>query len=495
MYIVRLLSRAEKFFDTPCGRRAFWMGCAALFIVFGVITVVRAEIPKEKYVMRLRYDSPMSIGSKEDKQAKYHSSEFSGFRRQAWGVIVKGMDPYDAEKFHVRAYPPFFNIAFMPFAAPWRLRGAGSAMFYVLSFGLCVLSAWFVSRCIRSDERDGFGLFALVFLFLVPMALNAMVRCETDMLVLAPVAAALMLLARRRRAFSAGLLLGFAAAFKVLPGLFGLYLLCRRKWAALGGMIAAAAFCTVLLPAVVFGPGRAWDLHASWCRAVVIPYHTEGLGAVIGESARPSNQSLAAALERTLRPVPVKISRHGPRRAINVVTLARETIRLVLKISQGVIGLGLVAFWILCARRRETPGRAAVLFASVAPGILLLSDVSLTSHHVLLILPLGVVLVRALALGERRARGWAWVAALYIAAVLGVGIPLIKAFTPMLPLTLALLAVCVALACEARPSGAEDRSKLAALTADRAPNADAATRAGEHAFDSDTDPLDPMRSE
>jgi len=447
VYIVPLLKRAEKALDTPHGQRAFWIVSAVVFVVFGVVTVIRAELPKRKYVERLHYDSPMIIGTTEDHQAKYHSSEFCSFRRQAWGVVVKGMDPYDAEQFHVRAYPPFFNIAFMPFAALWRLTGAGSALFYVLSFGLGLLSAHCLSRSLRPDGDGGFGLFALIFLLLLPLAVNVMVRCETDMFVLAPLAVALMLLARRRRVFSAGLLIGVVAAFKVLPGLFGVYLLCRRKWAALAGMIVAAAVCTILLPGVVFGPRRAWELHASWCRHVVIPYHARGAGAVIGDAARPSNQSLAAALQRTLSPVPVRFGRKGSRRAINLVTLSPETVRRVAKISQGVIGLGLLALWILCARRHETSRTTAALFASVAPGILLLSDVSLTSHHVLLILPLGVVLVRALGLDDRNAQRWAWVGALYAAAILGVAIPTIKAYTPMLPLSLALLAACAVVAC------------------------------------------------
>lgn len=446
MSIIRLLKRAEKAMETPLGRKAFWLACAAVFIIFGVITVVRAEFPKRKYVARLRYDSPMIIGTDADKQAKYHSSEFYSFRRQAWGVIVRGMDPYDAEHFNVRAYPPFFNLAFMPFAALWRLTGAGSALFYVLSFGAGLLCAWCLSRCLGPDQQSRFGLFALLFVFLLPMALNVMARCETDMFVLASLAVALMLLMRRKLVFAAGLLIGLAAAFKILPGLFGVYLICRRKWVSLAGMIVAMALCTILLPAIVFGPSRAWELHRSWYRQVVRPYHTEGADAVIGQSARPSNQSLAAALKRALTPVPVKLGRKTPKRAINLITLSPKTVQSILKISQCVIGLGLIALWIFSAHRHTTPRTTAVLFASVVPGILLLSDVSLTSHHVLLILPLGVMLVRALVLGDRNVQSWAWVVALYLVVLLGVAIPIIKAFTPMLPLTLMLLAACVTLA-------------------------------------------------
>lgn len=453
------LRGVEKALESSVGRRLFWIVVAALFLLFGIVAVKRAEFPKRRYVDELRYDSPMPIGSAADGQAEYHSSEFRGFRRQAWGAVVEGMDPYDPETFHLRAYPPFFNIVFMPFAAPWRVTGLGGALFYILSFGLTLFSAWCLSQWGRTEGQGHFGLFALIFVLLVPMAMNVIARCETDLLVLAPVAAALMLLAGGRKSFWAGCLLGFAAAFKVLPALFGVYLLCRRKWSAAFGMIAAGLFCTVLLPVIVFGPKRAVDLHISWYRNVVAPYHSSGAGKVIGSAARPSNQSLAAALERYLRPLPVKLRRGKRLYNINIASLSSVTVRRILKGLQALIGLGLVFVWAYCTRKDEKPRTRAVLFGLVAPGILLLSDLSLTTHHVLLLVPLSVMVVRMLEPDDGSSRKWAWVVPLYMFTLLGISIRRVKMFTPLLPLTLVVLLACVVLALRDRAEEGRLRSE------------------------------------
>ena len=433
------LRAGERALASRAGRRVFCAAVALLFVGFGAVVVIRAEIPKHRYVDELSYGSPLEIGAGTDRQAKYHSSEFNGFRKQAWGVLLAGMDPYDPEQFHVRAYPPFFNIVFLPFALLWRLTGVGSALFYAVSFGLTVLSAWWLSRWGAAEGRDGFGFFALVFLLVVPLALNVMARCETDMLVLGAVSAALMLHVRGRRDFAAGFLLGCATAFKVLPGLFGVYFLCRRKWTAAAGMITGGLFCTVLLPVFVFGPSRAVALHVSWYKGVVAPYGSEGAGAVIGDGARPSNQSLAATLQRLCLPVPVKV-RSGERRPMNLVSLSPGAVGGVTKGIQAVVGLGLVFLWVFCARRGARPRVVATLFGLTAPGILILSEMSLTTHHMLLLVPLSVFVLRVMDDGDKGAGRWAWLVPLYLLAMAGTAIGPVKAYSPLLFLTFATLA-------------------------------------------------------
>jgi len=442
--IVNLLHLAARFFESRLGRRLFYAAVAVTFVIFAACVVVRAEFPKRRYVEKLHYESPLEIAARGDTQAKYHSSEFNGFRKQAWGVVMEGMDPYDREQFHIRAYPPFFNLVFMPFALPWRLRGVGSALFYIVSFGLTVLSARWLAGCFSPKGDVRFGRFGLILALLLPLALNVMARCETDMLVMGAVCGALMLHVRRRKDLTAGFLLGCAAAFKVLPGLFGVYLLFGRKWRALGGMVLGGLFCTVLLPALVFGPSRAAALHVSWYRVVVAPYGGEGAGAVIGDAARPSNQSLAAAMQRAFRPIPVKILT-GVERPINFLSLSPRSVRLATKALQALVAAMLVGVWIYCRGRGGSGEATAVLFGLVAPGIMLLSDVSLTTHHVLVLVPLSVLVMRMLA-GDARVQRYAWLVPLYLLVLVGVGVKPIKAYSPMLFLTLGILVACVAVA-------------------------------------------------
>ena len=434
------LSAAAKALETRTGRWIFWTAVAAAFLGMGVNAVIRAELPQKTFVARLHYISPTEIAEDEDSQAEWRSSEFRGFRIIAWGELMEGIDPYRLQ--HVRAYPPFFGIAFFPFAILWAIPFAGSALFFAVSFVFALAAAWCCSAW-GNGGRTRFGVFALTFILLAPLALDVMERCESDMLVLFPVAAAFCWLVRGERKFRAGALLGFAAAFKVLPGLFGVYLLFTRQWRALGGMIFAGVVCTVVLPVLLWGPERAWKLHVSWYERVVAPYHSGQMAKFIGNPYRPSNQSLTAAFNRLLRPLPMDASK-GERNS-NLLSLSPRAVSALAKALQLVVALGLALLWAMCGRGRDAKS-AAILMAAVAPGIMLLSEVSLTTHHVLLILPVAAILTRILVLEDAAAVRWGWVLVVYLLALLGVAIQPVKPFTPLLPATAALLLACAAIA-------------------------------------------------
>ena len=198
-------------------------------------------------------------------------------------------------------------------------------------------------KLFQCAAKGRFGAFALTFILLAPLAFDVMARCESDMLVLLPVAAAFLWLVRGEKKFRAGALLGFAASFKVLPGLFGVYLLCTRQWRALAGMICCGIVCTVLLPLLVWGPQRAWALNLSWYRTVVAPYHSGGAQTFIRDPYRPSNQSLTAGFNRLLRPLPFREDKSSPN--VNVFSLSESAVKLLVKGLQALIALGLVLLW------------------------------------------------------------------------------------------------------------------------------------------------------
>ncbi len=140
-------ARLEAFMralESRSGRVIFWTFVAVFGVALGAQTVVRAEIPKERRVERLRYTSPVPIGSRQDEQAVYHSSEFQGFRALSWGAVVEDLDQYT--DLHTRGYPPFFAIAFFPFALFWRCPGVGSTLFFLTGYGGGLLAAWCLAR-------------------------------------------------------------------------------------------------------------------------------------------------------------------------------------------------------------------------------------------------------------------------------------------------------------------------------------------------------------
>lgn len=408
--VAHLWRRLEAFFEAPRGRRGFWAATAVIFLIMGFFAVKRAEVPKRWHAPVLNYESPVDIDYGDDPQADYSSSEFRGFRRISWAVVVKGLDPY-RDLDHIRAYPPFFGIAFFPFAAPWRLMGVGGALMYATGFALALLAAWAWSGVGAADGKPRFGRFAMLFFLTLPLVLNILARSSSQMIVVGPLALGCAWLARGRRPVAAGALLGFAAAFKVLPGLFGVYLLATRQWRALGAMAGAGVLCWIVVPALVFGPGRAVELHRSWIELVVAPYGQGEVTAIVGNPFRESNQSFTAAANRYLRDITVmagsKYTESGrTEQQVNFVSLSEETLRAGLRVAKvGILG-GLIFLWAF-TRRAGGAGRA-VLAVSPALGLLLLSEISTTTHHALLALPLAALLTAALDRDLPAARRWLW---------------------------------------------------------------------------------------
>jgi hypothetical protein len=320
----------------------------------------------------------------------------------------------------------------------------GSALFFLTGYGGSLLTAWCLARWWQpAGQRLRFGLFALIWLALLPFTGAVLGRCETDMLVVTPMAAALLLMVRPQRPAWAGILLGLAASFKVLPGLFGVYFICQRRWRAAAGMVAAGLVCMVLLPVAVWGPRGAWDQHLSWYQNVVAPYNTQGATGFIGHAYRSTNQSLTAAVHRLL--TPIAAGKSGDTRQVNIVSLSHRSAQLAAAVLRALIGLGLIVLWATCRPKEESPAALAALFATVPLGILLLSEVSLTTHHVTLIVPLGVLIVRAACPGDEASKRLLWMLAVAVLICLVGTSSTVRLLSPYLWVTCLLLTAFVIL--------------------------------------------------
>jgi len=441
-----------------CGRPKTlrWVAAfgAVVFITANIITVVRATDPE-------------------------HSSEYRGFRRTARRVMLYGGPQHAPGVIHLRAYPPFFAIFFTPFSLgpPWL----GAELFFLLGFGGYCAAVWWLCRTVWPGDRPPpKGLVALAWLVPLVLLLDTVLRCESDAVILAIVAAGLWMIVRERRNVAGGVLLGLAASIKVLPGLFGVYLLCRRRWRAAAGMLLGGVLFTVLMPAALWGPQEAWQRHREWYREVVAPYHHGGMMA-LNISVRPSNQSLTAATYRFLCDVPLMKVRHAVRsgmsriraegspawrnalarerrkiREVNLVSLPEETVAAISEVAHGGIALFFVGFWIASYRRHLKPHERLTLFATVPVATLLLSEVSLTTHHLLLVVPL-VVLLGRWAMGgveRRRVRRLIWCVPAFVAAMASTGIKPVKALSPLLVVTVWIGTALVLLALRDRRAAA-----------------------------------------
>jgi hypothetical protein len=366
------------------------------------------------------------------------STEFRQFRNLSRTAVLENGQQYQG---HIRAYPPFFAVAFLPFSLGPTMLGA--AFFYAVSLVGYAASLWWLCRTVYGDGRDGLtGLIILSGLVGLQSFTNIILRCETDILVLTAVAAGLFLIIVRKRPISGGFWLGFAAAFKIIPVLFGVFLLCQRQWKAAIGMALGGIFFTVLVPMTVWGPTGVWQRHMDWLNKVVIPYREigpQGLGITI----RPSNQSLTAALHRFLRPVG-----QGEQVEVNMTNLPSGKIENIAGVIHIVLAVLFIAFWIYTYRNNLLAHQQLTLFATVPIAMLLLSDVSLVTHHITLMLAM-IMLLGRYSLGgleKERVGRMIWLVPIFVAAMVLLGIPLLKALSPLLLVTLLTGGTCVRLA-------------------------------------------------
>ncbi|MFO7957112.1 MAG: glycosyltransferase family 87 protein [Candidatus Brocadiia bacterium] len=334
------------------------------------------------------------------------SSEFMGFRQIVQVSLVLDRNPYETIA-HVRAYGPSFAIMWAPFGllplgrlpdrsdvlASTTLSeqiqiGTAAAILLLTMAGMAVWSVKCIAGACGKGTRWTACFPMLVLLLGVGLMVNSGLRCETDVFVLMLVAGGMVLLFNRQRPWHGGFLLGTAAVFKLIPGLFGVYLLCRRKWRALGGMVLGGITFGLVLPLLVWGFSGTYARYRGWADEVLFGLAKEGPEAFIGRSYRSTNQSLTAAAVRYLSRYNAGTSRRPS--YVNVADLAPRTARTVADIAKLAILLLLVASWLLprsdCGAERER-----LLFALVPPGMLLLSPVSVGGHFAILAVSFGAL--------------------------------------------------------------------------------------------------------
>jgi len=386
-------------------------------------------------------------------------------------------------------YPPMFAVFPM---APLSLlpHNAALAVYWVLNILMLFASLWLLravlwpSPCPLTQEEGEHPAFwrrpetgLLLAVLVCGRFLNSNLRLgNANMYILFLLALTLYLLANNRGLW-AGLSVALAMAFKVTPGLFGLYLLwSRRGKALLGGALGVALFF-VLLPGVVLGFAQNWEMLNAFARhasgavsgqrdredgessAIVVGWkhppresHTKAGETPAVPAVQPSTRlhsqgqgetqavgvSLRGAMQKLLSPsVALNHRPESEDRTVNVLNLtAQQAARVA-----DVLSLVLLALTIwLTARvekreeRREereeskaesqahssllTPHFSYELILSVgllASAMLLISPLTRKAHLVVLLIPVAA-LIALLQQGKLTgaARRWAWVSLLVL---------------------------------------------------------------------------------
>jgi hypothetical protein len=188
-------------------------------------------------------------------------------------ALTEGSEPYTAESLLLQAhrhglgnaalnpyvYLPFTGLC-LGFLKPLPFPAAAHAWFW-LNHLMAIGAVWIVSRSLfrfRADREQwaghALGLLLIALALSYPL-LRTLTAGQLNCVLLLCLAGAYLALASGRDAL-AGAILGFAAVFKLAPGLFLLYFLLRRRWRALGAMTAV---CAALLAVSLLAVG--WSVH------------------------------------------------------------------------------------------------------------------------------------------------------------------------------------------------------------------------------------------
>jgi hypothetical protein len=161
-------------------------------------------------------------------------------------------------------------------------------------------------------------------------------------------------LLRSERPWLAGAMFALATAIKVFPVAVLPYLVWRRRWRAVAGMIVFLGVFLFVLPA----PFRGFQHNATelktWYQGMVATSSEKGFGKRDEQNWSWVNQSIIAMTHRLTRPVNyVQDDLSKPPRYMNVADVDFKTANWIVLAISALIGLGYLAVMPPAARRTE----------------------------------------------------------------------------------------------------------------------------------------------
>jgi hypothetical protein len=192
---------------------------------------------------------------------------FSDFFKAYYSASEAVLDDEVAALYREGAEVTFVNMPILAFLfAPLARLDDVDAGWIFLALGLtAALASWALLARIGRCRAGSVALLAFIFLINGPMVNSLREGNTTHFLLLLLVLA--LVLWRAGWDYSAGLVLGFCALFKLPLLLFGGYFLLRRRWRILAGGVTMAAVVTGL-SVWLFGLAT----HIAWYRVCVEPY-------------------------------------------------------------------------------------------------------------------------------------------------------------------------------------------------------------------------------
>jgi hypothetical protein len=156
------------------------------------------------------------------------------------------------------------------------------------------------------------------------------------------------------RPWMAGSMFALATAIKVFPVAVFPYLLWRRQWASLAGMVVFLGIFLFVVPAPVRGYQHNVSELKTWVQGMVGSSSEQGFGQRGEQNWSWVNQSIIAVTHRLTRPVNYNQDNPArPPRYMNLANLDFATANWIVLAVSIAMGLGFVA--VMPARSRTTP--------------------------------------------------------------------------------------------------------------------------------------------
>ena len=332
----------------------------------------------------------------------------SAFIRWRYQVLqmMDGVNIYDNYYF---PNPPIMPLTLYPIMSLPAVEGA--LIWFGLKAAMAALSVFLCLRMVRLGDRPvpSWVQAMIVALSLRPI-MSDLHHGNNNIFILFLVAATL---AAWRRGYDvlAGLILGYAIAFKVTPGLFLLYFAYKRSWRTVAATVLGMGIFLLIVPSIFLGPEFNGVCLGTWWHRILNPYVG---GDVVGD--QEINQSMVGVLSRLLTES-TRIGRYALKLKVNVVAWDPKTVVTLIKVlSIGLVGL---LAWLCRTKyaRRDDP-RLLGEYALVVLTMLFVSERSWKHHYVTLLLPYTYLAYRVGVAGLSKRTRWALGGVLALSALL-----------------------------------------------------------------------------
>lgn len=294
---------------------------------------------------------------------------------------------------------------------------------------LCLLNAvawWmtaqFSNAMTGADRAPGPWLFALPSFVTITFIFDMFDLGQPNLVLLALMLYGFWLL-REARPWFGGLMFALATAIKVFPVAVLPWLVWRRQWRAVAGMLLFLGLFLFVLPAPFRGFEHNVTELKTWYRGMVGTSSEKGFGQRDEQNWSWVNQSIIAMTHRLTRPLNYnQDDARKPARTMNVADVSFRTANLIVVAISLAIGLAYIAVMPPAWRRTERSDaeELGILFCLMTVA----SPLARQYYFMWLFFPMTVLIHRAAYDPRRRVRVGTWLLLAFAGALLLLALPL-----------------------------------------------------------------------